>query len=319
MSSVNSTNPNAPRREYVAIQAFNNDLFTYTVETTWNGGGYTTTGSLTPVAGGNSTNCPYGRILRENGKKLYPNANPGVLTYMVGVYDSVTFFNGYINPNSPVFQPMNTDKPTYLADGVDGGLYDGTSNIGPGVYTAGAIVSTGPDGYIGLGPCVSGPTGLRGEIYYSGNSIVIEAGSCNAPNGSAQLKSDGTISATSTIIANSSIRGYNLNATSSITAGTNITANSTISGYRFLMNNGAVVGNVAIGATGAPGVTFVGDFKKQAVSTSAITANSVVFLTYSGQNGVGALSAESITAGTGFLIVSNNKADLGTVNYLIIN
>ena len=53
MSSVNYTNPNAPRREYVAIQAFNNDLFTYTVETTWNGGGYTTTGSLTPVAGGN--------------------------------------------------------------------------------------------------------------------------------------------------------------------------------------------------------------------------------------------------------------------------
>jgi hypothetical protein len=82
---------------------------------------YVTQGTLTAVTGGTAANCPKGRVLRENGRKLYPSANPGITTYLVGVFDDKTFLNGFIDPNSPVFVPFNTDKPVYLDNGVNGG------------------------------------------------------------------------------------------------------------------------------------------------------------------------------------------------------
>ena len=207
MASVNVTLAPGPRREYVAILPFNQDFFSYSTTTNFTGGVYQTTGALGSVAGANLGNCPAGRILRENGKKLFPDANPGVTTYMVGVYDATTFLNGYINPNSPVFQPMNTDKPTYLDDGVDTGSYSGKSNIGPGVYTAGDVVVTGPNGIIGLGDCLFGNTGAYGEIYQVDNSYVgIEAGDCSG-NTYAGLYSDGTVFAASNITSGGVVAG----------------------------------------------------------------------------------------------------------------
>jgi hypothetical protein len=37
------------------------------------------------------------------------------------VFDDKTFLNGFIDPNSPLFVPFNTDKPVYLDNGVNGG------------------------------------------------------------------------------------------------------------------------------------------------------------------------------------------------------
>jgi hypothetical protein len=128
-----------PRRHYIANNIFNNDFFSYTTSTSIVNGATVTTGSLGSVAGATSSNCPKGRVLRENGKKLFPdsfNNSVGVSEYLVGVYDSVTFLNGFINPNSPVFVPMNTDKPYYLADGNDLSGAD-LSNQGPSVLTRG--------------------------------------------------------------------------------------------------------------------------------------------------------------------------------------
>jgi hypothetical protein len=97
---------------------------------------YVMQGTLTAVTGGTAANCPKGRVLRENGRKLYPSANPGITTYLVGVFDDKTFLNGFIDPNSPVFVPFNTDKPVYLDNGVNGG----NGGLAPGGIVNGLLV-----------------------------------------------------------------------------------------------------------------------------------------------------------------------------------
>jgi len=128
------------RREYITTSAFNTDFYTYT--TSMNPPTYEMRGTLAAnVTGANATNCPANRILRENGKKLYPDANPQISTYMVGVYDASSGLSGYIDPNSPKFAVYNSDKPVYLSDGVNpnGGLTD----QGQPVYTRGTITAGG--------------------------------------------------------------------------------------------------------------------------------------------------------------------------------
>jgi hypothetical protein len=126
---------NIPRRAYITTTAFNNDFYTYT--TTLNPTTFVTTGALVAnVPGATSTTCPANRILRENGKRLYPEgANPGVSTLMVGVYDTITGFKGYIDPNAPPFAVYNTDKSYQTPNGINpnGGLTD----QGPPIFTRG--------------------------------------------------------------------------------------------------------------------------------------------------------------------------------------
>lgn len=143
---------NSPRRSYITTDAFQNDIYRYTTST--NPQTFEVTGSLTSLATvgtGTAANCPANRVLRENGKKLYPSGlyqannttyaapNPGVTTYMVGVYDPVSFLNGFIDPNSKLFAPYNTDKPEYVPRGIDpnGGAVD----QGPPVYTLGSVTA----------------------------------------------------------------------------------------------------------------------------------------------------------------------------------
>jgi hypothetical protein len=104
------------------------------------------------VGTGTAANCPANRVLRENGKKLYPSGlyvannttyaapNPGVTTYMVGVYDPVSFLNGFIDPNSKLFAPYNTDKPEYVPRGINP---NGNTEVdqGPPVYTLGSVTA----------------------------------------------------------------------------------------------------------------------------------------------------------------------------------
>ena len=143
MTSVNIVSPpTSGRKSYISAQAFNNDFFTYTTSTDTNG---LTTGSLAVVSGATATNCPANRVLKENGKRLYPNANPGISYIMVGVFDPQTFFSGFINPNSPVFAVFNQDKPYFFdnADGNNTGLdQNGVSlaNSGNALTTNGNVI-----------------------------------------------------------------------------------------------------------------------------------------------------------------------------------
>ena len=140
---------NRSKRSYMSVAAFDSAFYTYTVA--MNSTTFVNTGTLTTVSGATPTTCPKGRVLRENGKKLFPDANPGITKYMVGVYDAITGLTGFIDPNAPVFTMYNSDKPTYLADtaGPDGR----SAERAPPVYTDGTIeaastIKAGTGGFI---------------------------------------------------------------------------------------------------------------------------------------------------------------------------
>ena len=125
-------------KSYISTDAYNSNFFTYSV-TTGPSPQFKKTGALTSVSGATSVNCPAGNILRENGKKLYPDAYPGVTDYMVGVFDILNNLSGFIDPNDPVFAPFNGDRPNYLKDSVN----DQAKNLGAAALTQGNVMCSG--------------------------------------------------------------------------------------------------------------------------------------------------------------------------------
>lgn len=129
---------NGTRRSWISLTAFNSDFFSYA--TSINPTTFETTGALSAVTGATALTCPTARILRENGKKLYPSAHNGVNTYMVGVFDPVSFLSGFIDPNNnSVFAVYNNDKPASL----DTSLLAGGVNPNGGGADVSEIVSVG--------------------------------------------------------------------------------------------------------------------------------------------------------------------------------
>ena len=159
------------RRTYIAAENFTDYFYTYRAVKD----GLKTVGEWGQVTEDYSK-CPAGRKLRENGKYLYPMANPDVFQYYVGVYDAETGLSGYIDPNGPLFGEFNTNKPVYLKDnGSDDGASEDNSeggDQGAPVYTNGII-----------------------ETFEAGNS-----------NRHVRLTPDGSIEATGTITLNN---GFN--------------------------------------------------------------------------------------------------------------
>ncbi len=90
--------------------------------------------------------------MRETGRKLLPGANGGVNTLMVGVYDPVTGFSGFIDPNSEAFTIMNTDKSANIETIVGGANSVSVFGLNPNgstpdlanpVYTRGDVIALG--------------------------------------------------------------------------------------------------------------------------------------------------------------------------------
>ena len=141
-----------PARSYLSTAAFHLNFFTYT--TSMNPSTFKKSGDLSAVSGATSSNCPAGRVLRENGRKLYPGAHdistvngvartfpPG--TVMVGVFDNQSGLNGFIDPNAPMFAVYNGDRAGYLKDAVD--PVGGVTDQGAPVKTNGGV-AVGPSG-----------------------------------------------------------------------------------------------------------------------------------------------------------------------------
>lgn len=227
--------PDPSKLSYLAVAAYNNDIFTYSTRLNEQ---YVEVGSLVAVAGANSSTCQKGRVLRENGRKLWPGANPGINTYLVGVFDAISGITGFIDPNSPVFTLFSTDKVYSLERSVDPG--------------PGALLDNGMP-----------------------------------------------------ILTNSSVE-----AGTSVTAGTDVN----IPNGRLIMNSG----NSGVAQMSAAGATIVGLFKKLNVLAVNCKPTSRVFLTYTGLNSPGVLSAEGTINGR-FTIVSSSTTDLGVVQWLVIN
>lgn len=126
--------PVIPRRSYITTGTFHTDMFVYT---TARNSAYKIVGTLTSLQAfgtGTATNCPANRVLRENGRTLSPDANPvsflvtgspGVSaaftlkTHLIGVYDSNSGLNGFIDTQSSKFQVYNSSRANFQPDGVN--------------------------------------------------------------------------------------------------------------------------------------------------------------------------------------------------------
>ena len=263
-----------PTTTYIAIRAYNGDIFTYTpafVPPT------TYTGSLGPVAGATATNCPQGRLLTETGRKLYQGVHPGVSTYMVSVYDAQNDLTGFIDPNSTAFVPQNTDRPYYIAS-PGSNTVDPTADRAPPVFTRGNIFGGSNLDISGSARFYSSLTVDNGLTVYGGESNYGAA----TFYGTLDVKSTLTVSTLN--ITTGALGVPRTGLPSAGVADLGLGSNPAGNGYRYLQ-----------------------------ISPVACTPNSQVFFTYSGQNGTSTLSAEAITNGS-FTIVSANGSNTGSLN-----
>jgi hypothetical protein len=154
----------APKRSYIAMRAYNNDIFSYTTSIV---NDFNTIGVFGAVAGANAGNCPQGRILTETGRKLYPGANPGVTHFMVGVFDYATGLSGFIDPNSTAFTPQNTDRPYYFTSPGSNSI-DSDPDRAPPVFTRGDILAQGQFDLSGSA-VIYGDTTMNSNAQINGN------------------------------------------------------------------------------------------------------------------------------------------------------
>jgi len=139
--SVTRNPKERPMTAFVATSSFVNNFYNYTLSS--NPTTFAVTGTLSVVTGATAANCPAGRILKENGRRLYSNANPGISTFMVGVFDPVTGYSGLIDPNASLFQRYTNERAADLADGLDYSVGSGSNHRGDSTYTWGNVVAGG--------------------------------------------------------------------------------------------------------------------------------------------------------------------------------
>jgi microcystin-dependent protein len=151
------------RKSYIAHEAFHTDLYAYKTEVV----NFQTIGTLSAVVGATSSTCPRGRFLYETGRKLYPNANPGITSYMVSVFDPISMLTGFIDPNSKVFSPMNTDRPVGIQTVRNFSINptNQESDQGPGVFTL-------SKSYFGSTVDISGAVLMADDVEIKGNLTV---------------------------------------------------------------------------------------------------------------------------------------------------
>ena len=201
MSSVLVGVNDVPKKSYITTQAPDSHVYSYTKS--YNPSTYSWSGSLTAI---DFTTSPYsayneaGIVLRETGKKLYADANPGVDRYMVGVFivdqdgNNVSGDLGqmFIDPNCSVFAQFNGQRPTYIPTAEDDLAGNGL-DLGNPVYTRGNITTVegsvvvssqaGATGSVLVGP--SAATGgfnnvIAVNITAQANNQIITSGAVSA-------------------------------------------------------------------------------------------------------------------------------------------
>lgn len=158
-----------PQKTFVSTAPFNAKLFTYSTSLNSN---YQTVGSLVVNTLATAANCPENRVLHTNGKTLIPGVNPTVTKPFIGVFDSVSGLNGFIDATDPAFATYDVNFPFQY----DSGLQPAFSTLGG----QGANVRQGTDA--GLLTQTSGLVGslsvnlgdsTSGEVKFANNSSTI--------------------------------------------------------------------------------------------------------------------------------------------------
>jgi hypothetical protein len=263
MSSTNLntvTYSDSHRRTYITTAPFSSEIFSYSPSMNAQ---FVTVGSLTAKSVPSGLNIA-GIILRENGRKLYPGANPGVNTYMVGVYHD-TIGSGFIDPNAHVFAVYNSSKPYFAADGVDPATAE-KDNSAP-VYTNGIIYAKGDI-------TTSSDLLVNGSADISGGLIVRGSGVSPAVN------------VTGNIVATTQIRSSTV---STITPVANVVVNPLLGQVHKLTTNqntsltvssfpaGAVIYLIIQGDTAGRTIDFNNGFRSENLGNFTINANLYTF------------------------------------------
>ena len=124
--------------KYIASQAYNGQIFTYT--TSLNAANVQT-GTLAAVTGLSSNACPPGSILVETGKKLYVGVHPSISTFMTYVVDTTSRLGGFIDPQAPCFSRFDGSQPLFLGNSNDNNPVNQQVDLGNSVYTNGNITT----------------------------------------------------------------------------------------------------------------------------------------------------------------------------------
>lgn len=204
---------------------FNNDIFSYVTSNT-GAPRFENVGSLEPVTGATSGNCPGGRYLYETGRKLYPGGSyPGVSTLMVDVVDPVTGLKGFIDPNSYAFTNFSSDRPAYLETGIPS---DNATNprvgalnpdLGAPVFTNGNLI-------------VKGNSFQTGDVDISGSVLIYDN---EVVKGTFVTNSNATVQSTLTV-------GGKLNLLNNFVVGNaSMAGGSVVGGFKRLTVNTAAV------------------------------------------------------------------------------
>lgn len=273
-----------PNKALISTKAFNSELFSYS---TYVDSSYNTRGTLAVNPAATAALCPAGRILHANGKFLNTGVNPDVTKYYMGVLDSVTGLNGYIDPSSATFANYDVNLPVQ---------YDGGNlSIVPPLGGQGAKLQVGPAAPFAVFlATTAGTTTLTVTSVTAGTiqvGMTVNAAT-NLTNGQ-KISSFGT--------GTGGAGTYILDAVADTTQGTPFSVQASQNGTVSSPLN-ASVGRVALDGAG-----------DTTVYTSACKATSIVILTQV----AGTATAVNVTAADGSFTIST-LAD-GAYNWLIIN
>ena len=286
---------------YISTAAFNSAFFTYTFTGPSQANNFTGSGALSAVLNSSGVavtalDCPAGRILRTNGKRLYPDA-AGIpvasladRTPLIGVFDYHTNLSGFINPNATVFALYNVDKPVDNVDGTGAGSTNNTR--GMSVYTGGNVNAVGD-----ITSTTGNITATAGNITATAGNIVVTAGSLNVGTRIAGTASFGNATFTATVASGTATLVVTVITAGSIQNGMTITGGS--------VNGTPVVSAFVSGTPGGVG-TYTISVTQTAnrTPTGGTVANA----------GVVALNIPGITTSSLAFVNPTTQANL-TVNY----
>jgi len=161
---------------FIATAPYTSYFWTYSYTQPSPSNSFVGVGAFTRVqklTGGDVTDveCPRGRILRANGRKIYPDSSAvptsfagGDRSPLIGVIDYTTGLSGFIDPNQTVFALYSVDKAIDGASEESSLTVNHNNHKGMSVYTGGNVTAAGS---------VSAGTSVTAGTYVSGNVVTI--------------------------------------------------------------------------------------------------------------------------------------------------
>jgi hypothetical protein len=271
-----------PNKALISTKVFNAEFFSYS---TYVDSSFNTRGTLAVNSAATAALCPAGRILHANGKFLNTGVNPDVTKYYMGVLDSVTGLNGYIDPASATFANYDVNLPVQY----DGGV----SSVIPALGGKGAAAG-----------------------FAAAPLVRFTADTTNTSQSVTDVKGvDGVIENGMIMFGLGSVA---FQVISAYTGGTTLTvtpaATATAGDVSFIAVSH---GTSAKPLTASAGVVICDGTSATTVYTSAVTTKSIIILTQNAMTGVVTTATAVVSPGAGSFTVTAS-AD-SAWNYLIIN